>query len=525
MGSRIEAVSGADDNSSEKAAKGAGKIRFGLRMKFSLAIIVLVATVLLTMSIYFVLREIRLLRSQIFESVQRELVHLSNTAQESIGVDELAIIASISDLKKLDYLSYAFVLNARGEIIQYFDNRAERAVGAKPSDGVERDLEKRKENVNPGIVEYDDPRDPAGTIFDFSRPVLNKFDRKNIGYVAIGLSDIIIRREVANVYRIIGLISLAFLGLSIVGAVILSSVTIKPIRKLSRGAAIIGQGDLDYRIEIRSSDELGMLAREFNHMTSQIKEAKNKEIENRIMEEQLELARDIQEGLNPMGYYEKDGIQIKGYTRAAKGVGGDYFDYIDIDENRVGALISDVSGKGVPASLVMVMIRTVFTTYVRRPDVDCSSVVTAINDSLSSDFAIDKFATLFFMIYDRKTEELSFTNAGHAPLYCYRAKLGAFTATQLDGVPIGIMEDVQYKQGRIRLNPGDIVIMFSDGVSEMRNMNKDEYGLERVHKMLLENHHLSAKDFVEKLVAEVNAFQGEAPQHDDMTMLVFKREA
>jgi sigma-B regulation protein RsbU (phosphoserine phosphatase) len=226
-----------------------------------------------------------------------------------------------------------------------------------------------------------------------------------------------------------------------------------------------------------------------------------------------------------MGYYEKDGIQIKGYTRAAKGVGGDYFDYIDIDENRVGALISDVSGKGVPASLVMVMIRTVFTTYVRRPDVDCSSVVTAINDSLSSDFAIDKFATLFFMIYDRKTEELSFTNAGHAPLYCYRAKLGAFTATQLDGVPIGIMEDVQYKQGRIRLNPGDIVIMFSDGVSEMRNMNKDEYGLERVHKMLLENHHLSAKDFVEKLVAEVNAFQGEAPQHDDMTMLVFKREA
>jgi hypothetical protein len=247
MGSRIEAVSGADDNSSEKAAKGAGKIRFGLRMKFSLAIIVLVATVLLTMSIYFVLREIRLLRSQIFESVQRELVHLSNTAQESIGVDELAIIASISDLKKLDYLSYAFVLNARGEIIQYFDNRAERAVGAKPSDGVERDLEKRKENVNPGIVEYDDPRDPAGTIFDFSRPVLNKFDRKNIGYVAIGLSDIIIRREVANVYRIIGLISLAFLGLSIVGAVILSSVTIKPIRKLSRGAAIIGQGGLDSR--------------------------------------------------------------------------------------------------------------------------------------------------------------------------------------------------------------------------------------------------------------------------------------
>ena len=98
-------------------------------------------------------------------------------------------------------------------------------------------------------------------------------------------------------------------------------------------------------------------------------------VESRVMEEQLELAKEIQEGLNPMGFYDKDGIQIKGFTRAAKGVGGDYFDYIDIDKNRVGALISDVSGKGVPASLVMVMIRTVFVSYISRKDVQCASVV------------------------------------------------------------------------------------------------------------------------------------------------------
>jgi nitrogen fixation/metabolism regulation signal transduction histidine kinase len=112
-----------------------------------------------------------------------------------------------------------------------------------------------------------------------------------------------------------GLISLGFLGLSIIGSIILSSITIKPIRKLSYGAAVIGKGDLDYRIEIDRSDELGMLASEFNEMTAQIKEAKNKEIENRIMEEQLEMARDIQEGLNPMGYYHKNGIQLKGLPR------------------------------------------------------------------------------------------------------------------------------------------------------------------------------------------------------------------
>ena len=156
---------------------------------------------------------------------------------------------------------------------------------------------------------------------------------------------------------------------------LLSGVIIKPIRKLSEGAAEIGRGNLDYRIGLDSSDELGKLAYEFNVMTMQLKKGKDIEIEKRIMDEQVDIAKEIQEGLNPMGFYNKKGIEIKGFTRAAKGVGGDYFDYIDINENMVGALISDVSGKGVPASLVMVMIRTVFVTQTKdKRDVQCAHV-------------------------------------------------------------------------------------------------------------------------------------------------------
>ncbi|PKL37157.1 MAG: hypothetical protein CVV44_16100 [Spirochaetae bacterium HGW-Spirochaetae-1] len=501
------------------------KIRFGLRLKFTLAIISLVSIILLTITVFFVWRESNLLSSQVFESMQREMVHLSNTAQESIGIDELAIIAAVNDLKKISYLKYAFVLNAKGQIIQYFDHRGERAIGSPIEDNVNRSLNTKSGETNATIVSYKDPQERGGKIYDFARPVLNKFDKKNIGFVVIGLSDIIIREEVARVVKIIALISLSFLFLSIIGTIILAGIIIKPIQKLSSGAAEIGQGNLDYRIEISSSDELGMLAREFNVMTAQIKEAKNKEIESRIMEEQLEMAKDIQEGLNPMEYYNKGGVQLKGYTKAAKGVGGDYFDYIDIDEFRVGALISDVSGKGVPASLVMVMIRTVFTSYITRTDIDCASVVKAINDSLSADFAIDKFATLFFLIYDRRTGELSFSNAGHGPLYCYRANLNAVTTAKLDGVPIGLMEDVDYTQAKVKLNPGDIVIMFTDGVTEMRNAQREEYGLHRVQKMILDNHHLNAEEFVELLVNDIDAFRGDVPPHDDTTMLLMKRES
>lgn len=518
MAEKIEA----DTSGGKKNGEGM-KVRFGLRLKFSLSVIALVSVIILTITGYLVWRESNLLREQIFQLTERELVHLANTALESIGADELAIIAAMKDLEKIPYLRYAFVLDRNDLIIQYFDKRGGRNIGTMIADGATRDLS-GEEDDRFTLNELPDPLDSDGRIYDFSRVVFNKFDKKKIGSAVIGLSDEVIRTERENLVRVIIPISLLFLLISMLGSIILATVTIRPIRELSQGAAIIGQGDLDYRINIDRSDELGQLAREFNIMTAMIKEAKDKEIESRIMEEQLEMARDIQEGLNPMGYYDKDGIQIKGFTRAAKGVGGDYFDYIDIDDYRVGALISDVSGKGVPASLVMVMIRTVFTSYISRSDVDCSKVVKAINDSLSADFAIDKFATLFFMIYNRKNGELSFANAGHGPLFCYRAAMGACTTTKLDGVPIGIMEDVDYKQARVQLNPGDVVVMYTDGITEMRNEEKEEYGMARVHRMLLDHAELNARDFVDLLVEDVERFRGEASPHDDMTLLVFKRE-
>lgn len=514
---------------SEANAEHKKKIRFGITLKLSLAIISLVSIIILTIAVFIVNRESKILKEQVENFVKREVVHLSNTAQQTIGFDELTLSDTVNELKKIDFFKYVFVLNNKNEIIYYFDRRGPQGETIHEerkvlNDSVQRILEDRSDPSSIDIVDYPDDAG-KGRIYDFSKLVLSRVDNKTkAGVVIIGMSDVLIRREIENGKRLIIFFFLGFLFVSIVGTVILATVIIRPIRKLTYGATVIGKGDLNYKIKVNTSDELGRLAEEFNTMTDMIREAKDKEIETRIMNEQLEIARDIQEGLNPQGYYKKRGIQMKGYTRAAKGVGGDYFDYIDIDENRVCALISDVSGKGVPASLVMVMIRTVFTTYIKRKDIDCASVVRAINDSLSADFAIDKFATLFFMIYDRKTEELSFSNAGHGPLFCYRASQNQCTRTGVDGVPIGIMEEVEYKQAKIKLYPGDMVILYTDGVTEMRNPDKEEYGLVRLRKLLIENHTLQADQFAALLVEDVDSFRNGASQHDDMTMLVFKRE-
>ncbi|HPG49352.1 MAG TPA: SpoIIE family protein phosphatase [Spirochaetota bacterium] len=506
----------------EAAPAGRRGVRFGIRLKFSLAIISIVVMIIVALTLFFIWNESSLLRTQVMQMVERETVHLANTAQQSIGVDELSLIEAINDLKKIKHIKYAFILDRDDLVIRYFDRRGTRDLEKPLSDRIDRKLADRTASAEILVKNVEDPTDTLGTVYDFSKTVMDKLDRK-IGTVVIGLSDIIIRDEIAKLVKFIIPMSLLVLGIAIIASIIMATVTIRPIRALSQGAEIIGKGNLDHRIQINSRDELGQLAAEFNQMTAQIKEAKEKEIESRIMEEQIEMAKEIQEGLNPTNFYEKGGIQLKGYTKAARGVGGDYFDFIDIDDNRVGALISDVSGKGIPASLIMVMIRTVFTSYVTRGDVSCAGVVRAINDALAVDFAMDKFATLFFLIYNRETGELAFSNAGHGPLFCYRASMKSCTITKLDGVPIGIMEDSEYKQAQVRLNPGDMVVLFTDGVTEMRNEKAEEYGLHRLNKLIVENDFLNAEDFVRLLVHDLETFRGSEPPHDDTTVLVLKK--
>ncbi len=515
---------------SRKKSKGSGagstpdtpRIRFGLRLKFTLAIIALVSLVIIIMTLYFIRLESATLKNEIIKFAEREIEHLTNTAQESISAkDELSLVAAVRNIQKIPSIKYVYIFDNSNRIIQNFDPEKNGTV-------LEDDERTRKAKAyeatdKPLMIDYADTAG-GGVIYDFSKPVLHTFFKNRIATVRMGFSDKIIRDEIARITRNTMYITVFFLAISILGSFVLSSVTIRPIRKLSEGAAVISTGDLDYKIGINSSDELGLLAHEFNIMTDKLKKAKEMEIESRILEEQLELAKEIQEGLNPMGYYEKSGLQIKGFTRAAKGVGGDYFDYIDINDSSVGALISDVSGKGVPASLVMVMIRTVFTNSVKNNrHIDCATIVRSINDALSAEFAIDKFATLFFMIFNRETGELSFSNAGHGPLFCYRAALKKCTITKLDGVPIGITDDVEYEQAKLKFNPGDIVVLYTDGITEMRNEAREEYGRLRLQKLLVDNSAMNAQELVEKLVADVDEFRGGAAPHDDMTTLVMKR--
>jgi sigma-B regulation protein RsbU (phosphoserine phosphatase) len=508
--------------------------RFSLKMKLAFAMIMSTILIIVSMAFYFIGNQSKILLDDIMNLAEREVDHLSYTTREALSTDdELTIISALDNIKKLPSVTYAYILDPAGIVLQSttidlagkpLDDEITKKAIAFEQQGSASDS--HAASLKPLRQTAPDLKDKKGLIYDFSLPVYDKLTgKKRIATARMGFSDKIVRAEIEKMQKVV----LVFAGIAIFVsafiALLLASITTRPLKKLSEGVRIIGTGNFSHKITVKSHDEIGVLARQFNAMTEMLKEAQSKEIESRIMQEQLDVAKEIQEGLNPMGFYNKNGLQIKGYTRAAKGVGGDYFDYIQIDENRVGALISDVSGKGIPASLVMVMIRTVFVSAIHQDPkkIQCASIVSAINSSISSDFAIDKFATLFFLMYDRSDGTVSFSNAGHGPLFLYRADKNICTVTKLDGVPIGIMDDSEYKQAKVQFRPGDIIVLNTDGVTEMRNDKKEEYGHTRVQKFLIAHHEKSAEEIVSMMVEDVDAFKGNADQHDDMTLVIMKR--
>ncbi|HRX14821.1 MAG TPA: SpoIIE family protein phosphatase [Spirochaetota bacterium] len=498
------------------------RVIFSLKFKFSIAIIVLTVTIISSMAYYFLQKETLLLTDNIKDNARLMMNTFSAVTQTSLGDNDLVIYDTINIFKQNKSFRYAYVTDPEGSVI-ISDNPDK-----IPDNSKDEHLKKAINNSTIKNVleqEIKDNQDENGKIYDFIMPVYSRLNDSRIAIIRLGFSDALIRDQIKKLQNTIIVIALIFIGASVIASFILSYITTNPLKHLSNGVAIIATGNMDHKITIKSKDEIGRLASEFNSMTLELKEAKNKEIESRLLAEQLELAKEIQEGLNPMGFYNSRGVQIQGYTRAAKGVGGDYFDYIDIDDSRVGVLISDVSGKGVPASLVMVMIRTVFVSSVDQnsTSVQCKNIVTAVNNSLSADFAIDKFATMMFIIFDRASGTLSFTNAGHGPLFCYRAKEKHCTVTTLEGMPIGIVDEASYLQSSTRFDVGDIVVMYTDGITEMRNSNREEYGRTRMQKILMQNCEKSAEEIVKTIIEDVEEFRGETPPHDDMTLVVVKR--
>ncbi|MGQ9632064.1 MAG: SpoIIE family protein phosphatase [bacterium] len=240
------------------------------------------------------------------------------------------------------------------------------------------------------------------------------------------------------------------------------------------------------------------------------------------MEQELNIAHLIQMSLLPIQRApEFPGLDIAGMSIPAMKVGGDYFDYISIDENHLGIVVADVAGKGIPAAFYMTMLQGALRSQAIN-NLSTRDVLNRVNRVIAESISEDRFITAIYSILNLEDKSLTLTSAGHHPILIYRNPPGEFISVQTENISLGIWETTSYDEARVALKKGDIVVYYTDGVDEARDGGGNMLGEERLKGMIVSNRHLPAYEMLQNIEAEIQEFIGEAPQHDDITMVVVK---
>jgi phosphoserine phosphatase RsbU/P len=242
------------------------------------------------------------------------------------------------------------------------------------------------------------------------------------------------------------------------------------------------------------------------------------EEETRRNERELEQARQIQMRLVPTGPLVVGPWQVEGRVVPARMVGGDAFNYRELGEGRLGVAIADVSGKGVPAALLMANLQASLWAFCngRRP---IREALRFINESVVRSAAGGKFITLFYGEIDPAAETLSYVNAGHNfPLL--RRRDGGLDVLREGGLPLGIVDDADYAQGVVAFRPGDSLMMYSDGLSEALDLGQNEFGEDRLRALWEEHGERPPHEVIHLVLERISDFRGRASQNDDMTIVV-----
>jgi serine phosphatase RsbU (regulator of sigma subunit) len=239
-------------------------------------------------------------------------------------------------------------------------------------------------------------------------------------------------------------------------------------------------------------------------------------------EQELMLARSIQQASLPEEVPQLEGWQISPYYRPAREVGGDFYDFIEIDDERLGIVLGDATGKGVPAALVMASTRSMLRAVAQASNYSPADVLGRVNDSLVADIPPNMFVTCFYAILDPKSASLSYANAGHDLPYVRRG--GDCEELMARGMPLGLMPGMSYEEKEIAFDAGEVAFFYTDGLVEAHAPDGEMFGFPRLRALIAE--HAEKESLEEALLGELYFFVGEGwEQEDDITLLTLRRSA
>ncbi|MBN2072187.1 MAG: anti-sigma factor antagonist [Candidatus Krumholzibacteriota bacterium] len=350
-----------------------------------------------------------------------------------------------------------------------------------------------------------------------------------LGFVIMGVSRAIINSEIYDPRPRTTMVLFGIFAIGLALIYLLISVLVKPIQALTDGVRAIGEGAMNEGIHIDGPDEIGAIAEAFNEITAKFREAQESVVEQERMQKEMQVAQEIQHSLLPGKVPEIKGYDIASLYRAAKEVGGDYYDFVKVGEDSLGVVVADVSGKGVPGSLVMTMIRTALRMEARG-NYSAAEVMSRMNAFVTEDMKKGMFVTIFYVILDSKNRIISYASAGHNPMILFRAETDETFFLNPRGFPVGISlpDDTLFRRSidveKIKLKKDDMLVIYTDGVTEAMNENREQYGEDRLIRLIKSNGRSSPDDFIERLNEDIRVFTGEYPQNDDITVVAVKEK-
>ncbi len=357
-----------------------------------------------------------------------------------------------------------------------------------------------------------------------------------------------------DILKVLSIVFLVLELLALVAAAWMTRAVTSSVHKLYRATEYIKRGDFSYRVRVRSHDQLGELAGSFNDMAANIESLLEERVVRERLEREVELAHEVQARLFPSRVPDLLTLGVAAECRAAHGVAGDYYDYVEITPGLVAFALGDVSGKGMSASLVMSNLQATLRAQVaitgerlsiaRRAAVAASSTggtdkllvqvvgeaevdgavsrkVTNINAQLCRSTDANRFATLFLALYEDRTRRLYFTNAGHNAPILVRAS-GAVERLTTGGMMVGAFEWASYEEGSTDLDAGDVLVIYSDGITEAERAPDEEYGEERLVQLIVEHRSLTADELRRIIFDEIDQWSGQKERGDDQTLVVMK---
>jgi sigma-B regulation protein RsbU (phosphoserine phosphatase) len=320
-----------------------------------------------------------------------------------------------------------------------------------------------------------------------------------------------------------GVIFLALEMAALATGVVLTRTITRAVGDLYDATLRVRRGDFTHRIRVHQHDQLGALGESFNEMTASVSELIQEQRQRQRLENELSIAREVQEQLFPRSLPELPGLQLAAICRPARTVSGDYYDFIRIGPSRLGIALADISGKGISAALLMASLQaSLRSNAMLDGHGGTAALVERLNQHLFKNTSDDRYATFFYAVYDCDSKSLTYTNAGHlAPFFVHAGKV-----QQLDegGTVVGLFEDVPYTQGNMKVEPGSILVAFSDGLTEPENVYGEEFGMERLKEEILRQANMPAPRVAENLIAAAEQWAGSAEQADDITVVVARMD-